>query len=48
MLGVSETWLLAHIDEFPNTIRLPDAGEMLSDELRIMEPDIEKWFAKRN
>lgn len=48
LLGVCEKWLLDHLDEFPNWIRVPDAGPMPDDGVRIIESDIEKWFAKRN
>jgi len=46
-MKVSQQWILEHIDEFPNTVRLPDAGHH-PDDLRLKESDIEKRLAERN
>jgi len=43
----SEHWILDHLDEFPHTIRLPDAGSHPND-LRFKESDIAKLMASRN
>jgi hypothetical protein len=43
LLGVSEEWLLAHLNEFPHTIRLPDAGPLPNDGIRLSQSDIQKW-----